>query len=115
MKKTNNKNKKPLDPKVIFRKSKQWKDFRIKLKKKQKVDPITGSPLSKGCNCHHRDFDPNKYTDITVENHFVCLNNMSHEVLHFVYGSSQNRKNWKKILENLRIQCELMDEINGGK
>ena len=42
MKKTNNKNKKPLDHKVIFRKSKQWKDFRIKLKKKQNM----------ACACH---------------------------------------------------------------
>lgn len=45
--KNKNKNTKNKDPKVVFRRSKQWKDFRTKLKKKQKVDPITGSPLTK--------------------------------------------------------------------
>ena len=44
--KTNTK-KKPTDPKVQFRRSKEWKTFREKLRKKQKKDPITGSPLTK--------------------------------------------------------------------
>ena len=33
--------KKPIDPKVQFRRSKEWKTFREKLRKKQKKDPIT--------------------------------------------------------------------------
>lgn len=44
--KTNQK-KKTTDPKVIFRRSKEWKNFRDKIKKNQKTDPITGSPLTK--------------------------------------------------------------------
>lgn len=104
---------KAVDPKTVFRRSKEWKIFREKLKKKQKVDPITGSRLQKGCNCHHRDFNPNHYTDISNENNFVCLNNMSHDVLHFVFGSGENRKDWRKILKNIEEECILMEEING--
>lgn len=44
--KTNSK-KKTTDPKVVFRHSKEWKSFREKIKKYQKTDPITGSPLTK--------------------------------------------------------------------
>ena len=44
--KTNTK-KKITDPKVVFRRSKEWKSFREKIKKNQKKDPITGSPLTK--------------------------------------------------------------------
>lgn len=44
--KTNPK-KKTTDPKVQFRRSKEWKTFREKIKKSQKTDPITDSPLTK--------------------------------------------------------------------
>lgn len=39
--------KKPKDPKVTFRRSKEWQTFRTTIKKKQKKDPVTGSPLTK--------------------------------------------------------------------
>lgn len=39
--------KKTTDPKVVFRRSKEWKTFRDKIKKSQKTDPITGSPLTR--------------------------------------------------------------------
>lgn len=110
-KKKSNKTK-TTDPKVVFRRSKVWQTFRTKLKKKQKVDPITGSPLVKGYNCHHRCFDPKEYTNIEDENRFVCLNNMSHEILHFVYGSGDHLKDWRKILKNIEEQCILMDIYN---
>ena len=44
--KTNQK-KKTTDPKVVFRRSKEWHTFREKKRKEQKTDPITGSPLTK--------------------------------------------------------------------
>lgn len=110
--KTNTK-KKPTDPKVQFRRSKEWKTFREKLRKKQKKDPVTDSPLTKGFNLHHLDEDPKNYTDISDDSHFVGLNSMSHSVLHFLWGDAQHRNNWKERIERLKELCELMDELNG--
>ena len=42
-----NTKKKTTDTKVVFRRSKEWKTFREKIKKSQKNDPITGSPLTR--------------------------------------------------------------------
>lgn len=100
------------DSKVIFRRSKEWSTFRNKIKKKQKIDPVTGNPLVKGFNLHHRDFNPANYEDISDENKFVGLNQQTHECLHFVYGSGEHRKDWKAILKRLAEQCEIMDLYN---
>lgn len=111
--KTNQK-KKTTDPKVIFRRSKEWKTFREKLRKKQKIDPITGSPLQKNANCHHGDENPANYTDITDDSKFIMLNQRSHEVLHWAWGDGNKRYNWKERLEKLAELCKWMDELNGG-
>ena len=103
---------KKLDNKVKFRRSKEWSTFRNKIKKKQKVDPVTGNPLVKGFNLHHRDFNPKNYEDISDENKFVALNPQTHECLHFIYGSGEHRKDWRTILKRLAEQCELMDYYN---
>lgn len=100
------------DSKVIFRRSKEWATFRNKIKKKQKIDPVTGNPLVKGFNLHHRDFNPANYEDISDENKFVGLNQMTHEVLHFIYGSGDKLKDWRTILKKLKEQCEIMDMYN---
>lgn len=55
--KTNTKKKKT-DPKVQFRRSKEWKSFREKIRKKQKTDPITGSPLTKRFQSTSFEFRP---------------------------------------------------------
>lgn len=101
------------DKKVIFRRSKEWKTFRQELKKKQKTDPITGSPLTKMCNCHHLDENPKNYTDITDESKFICLNSMTHTCVHWLWGDAQHRNNWRTRLKRLIELLELMDEING--
>lgn len=100
------------DPKVIFRRSKAWKTFREKLRKKQKKDPVTGSPLTKTCTCHHLDENPKNYDNIEDESKFICLNNMTHSVLHFCWGDAQKRNDWKERIKKLTELCELMDEIN---
>ena len=88
-----------------FRKSKKWKDFRHKKNVEQKgIDPITKHKLCKGANCHHRKVTSNEeeYSDLSNENDFVMLNNMTHKMLHWLYTY------WKKdpsILE--RINDEL--------
>ena len=73
------------DEKTKFRRSKAWKELRDKIRDKQKVDPITEKPLSRTYNLHHGDLNPNNYTNISDETHFVGLNSTSHELLHFVY------------------------------
>lgn len=55
--KTNSK-KKTIDPKVQFRRSKEWHTFREKIKKSQKTDPITGSPLTKRIQSPSLGFRP---------------------------------------------------------
>ena len=55
--KTNQK-KKTTDPKVVFRRSKEWHTFREKKRKEQKIDPITGSPLTKRLQSSSLGFRP---------------------------------------------------------
>lgn len=100
------------DPKVVFRRSKAWKTFREKLRKKQKKDYVTGSPLSKTCNCHHGDLRPENYSDISDESKFICLNQATHECLHRIYGDGKNRYDWRERIKKLTELCEWMDEIN---
>lgn len=100
------------DPKVLFRRSKQWSAFRNNLKKKQKTDPITGSPLSRTCNCHHLDLNSKHYSDISDESHFICLNSTSHTVIHFLFGDGSRRYDWRKRLKRIEEICEVMEQIN---
>lgn len=102
------------DPKVVFRRSKAWKTFRDRIKKMQTYDPVTGSRLTKTCNCHHLNEDPSKYDDISDDSKFICLNAMTHTVVHYLWGDAQKRNDWKTRIERLTEICELMDEINGS-
>lgn len=94
-----------------FRNSKKWKDFRNKMREKQKVDPITGQKLTKCFNLHHMFLTDKEeeYTDISNENNFVCLNNYSHKCIHFIC----NRKDWRRRLLNLIMLVRKMAKING--
>ncbi len=109
---TNKKASNRQDSKVTFRRSKAWKTFREKLRKKQKTDPITGSPLQKNCNCHHGDENPAHYEDISDDSKFICLNSMTHTCVHFLWGDAQRRNDWRTRLQRLKEICEWMDEIN---
>lgn len=109
MKKTK---KKQTDPKVAFRRSAVWKKLRAKIKKQQKTDFITGNPLTRQYNLHHLDLNPQNYTNIEDESHFIGLNTMSHELVHFVFGDGKNRKDWRNRLKKLEEICLLMEMIN---
>lgn len=109
-------NKKPKsykDPKAAFRRSKPWHDLRMRTKKKQKYDYVTGSPLTPTYNLHHICEDPERYSDISDESLFVGLNSTSHTCIHFLWGDGKRRFNWKERLERLKELCERMDEVNG--
>lgn len=100
------------DPKAQFRRTKEWKDFRAKIKKNQKKDPITDKPLTKNYNLHHLDLDSNHYTDISNETHFIGLNNQTHDVVHFFFGDGRVKKDWRKRVEKLVEILEIMEELN---
>lgn len=97
--------------KTKFRRSKKWKDFRKKMKEKQKVDYITGKPLSVTFNLHHLDLDENNYEKL-IKSHFVCLNHTSHEVIHFFFGAGKVRKDWRKMIKQTIKILQIMEKIN---
>lgn len=93
------------------RKSREWKEFREKKLKEQKIDPITGKKIQKGANLHHKCLDVNQY-HILEDDRFVLLNRQTHEVLHWIYGNEKHKKDWKSILKGLQELCEDMDKYN---
>lgn len=100
------------DQKTKFRRTAAWKKFRNKVKASQKYDPITGKPLSNTFNLHHLDLNPDHYTDISNEDKFIGLNSTSHELVHFCFGDSRTKKNWRQIILNLIRICKLMEKYN---
>lgn len=93
------------------RKSKEWLEFRDKLIKSQKIDPITGKKLQKGCNCHHRDLNVDNYDKFSNERQ-VMLNRQTHTILHFFYGDERHKKDWRTMVKNLIKELESMDKFN---
>ena len=69
------------DPKVVFRRSKQWATFRTKIKKSQKTDPVTGSPLAKGFNLHHLD-EIGSFERFVTTSSTTGIDGSLHEVCH---------------------------------
>ena len=72
--------------KTRFRRSARWTKFRRHMKAKQKVDPITGSPLSPTCSIHHLDMREENYEDLSDETNFAALNPQSHEITNILDG-----------------------------
>ena len=66
-----------------FRQSAKWKRFRAYMKKKYKVDAITGKPLRPGWQLHHMREDWSTYKDLD-EKYFLCLNQLTHKALHWL-------------------------------
>lgn len=97
--------------KTKFRSSKAWKDFRTKLRHKQKVDPITGQKLTRLSNCHHMILtdDEKVYSDLSNEDNFLFCNQFTHKCMHFFC----NKKDWRKRLLNLIHWVKLMAKKNG--
>ena len=94
-----------------FRASKKWKDFRAKKRKEQEKDPITGAKLGKTCNCHHMDLDENHYEDLSNEDNFICMNKMSHDVIHFIF-SRKDPKRWRQRILNIINILKHMEKLN---
>lgn len=94
-----------------FRQSKEWKSFRGFMKKLSKgKDAITQKPLRKGYQVHHELLDENRYSELDPE-HFICCNNLTHKVIHWLYTYW---KSDKKIIDRLKDEMERMEKINRG-
>lgn len=92
-----------------FRQSKEWKDFRQKMRKKcGGLDYITGHKLRKGYQVHHRNLNETKYAELEEDN-FICCNNLTHKVIHWLYTYYQKDE---AIIDRLKYEMELMKKIN---
>jgi len=98
--------------KTKFRASKEWKEFRDRMREKQKVDPVTGAKLTRMANLHHKDLDEANYTDLSDEDDFVFVNQMTHKCIHFLFSKSKP-KEWRRRIEKLIEILEDMERING--
>ncbi len=97
------------DVKAKFRRSKEWKTFRIKIAEKQdNKDIITGKPLRKCYNCHHLDMSAENYDQLTEEN-FIAVNKTTHETIHALF---RYYKNDKDILNRIKQVLDKMVELN---
>ena len=89
-----------------FRTTKEWKEFRKMIILEQKVDPITGSKLTKMANCHHLDMNAENYQNLIRDN-FIALNPKSHDVIHFLF-----RPDWRERLAKIEAILRVMEHIN---
>lgn len=96
--------------KTKFRDSKEWKDFRKELKDKQKVDPITRSPLNTKANCHHLDLREEHYTNLTDPSRYIMCNKRTHTMIH--WGFNIWKKYGESFFDSLRRIFELMDKYS---
>lgn len=87
--------------KTKFRNTKQWKEFRLKLKRERKIDYITQKPLRKGFNCHHKDMNPANYENLNPEN-FEVLNKNTHKIVHEIFRYKDWRGYFKTIKKSFR-------------
>jgi len=87
--------------KTKFRGSSKWKKFRQRLKKERKVDALTLKPLYPRFNLHHMDLNEDHYEDITDESRFLCLNQQSHEFLHWFMRYALSDPDIMKRLEEI--------------
>ena len=97
-----------------FRYTDKWRNFRKKIIEEQKVDPVTGSKLTKMCNLHHCNLDEDHYDDISNRDNFVALNLETHKVVHFLFLKSRP-KAWRQRIKGLIKILEKMEELNGKK
>ena len=92
-----------------FRQSKEWKDFRKRMKERcSGIDVITGHKLRKGFQVHHHNLSENEYQNLR-EDWFLCCNNLTHKVVHWLYTYYQKDE---AIIVRLKYEMELMKKIN---
>lgn len=96
-----------------FRNTKAWKEFRKQMKENQKIDYLTLSKLTSKYELHHclLTDDIEQYKDLDVTK-FICLNNMSHSMVHFFYNQMQKDEHF---IERLLRVYNIMKSLNKNK
>ena len=96
--------------KTRFRATSRWKNFRASMYKKSGgLDEITGKPLRKGhWNLHHLDLDSDNY-EVLEEDRFLCLNNQTHDFLHWAYRYYRN--DGKAFIDSFEDALERMKRL----
>lgn len=105
---TRKKSTKKPSQKELFRRSKEWKDFRTHMASVfGNKDYVTGRKLSKKFNLHHMrtKLTDSEYCDISNENHFIPLNPYTHKFLHYLFPTY---KKDPKVIERL---MELLNKM----
>lgn len=93
-----------------FRGSKAWKSLRHQKNVEQGgKDPITLGKLSKTCNLHHLDLREENYEKIDDSTHFVLLNKLTHDAVHFLYKYYVKDRT---VIDRLKGVLDKMVEIN---
>lgn len=103
---------KPQQMKTKFRSSARWIKFRKKLKSIQGIDPVTGAELDTKYTVHHLDMDEANYCNIDHPENFICLNETSHSVVHFLRDSANG---WRYAIMALIKIMKHMDRIAAAK
>lgn len=93
-----------------FRQRKVWTEFRREMRKLRKVDPITGSKLTKTYNLHHLSQNSKYYCKLDPDR-FECLNNQTHDVVHAIFGCEGKLKNWRLIVLRLITVLKKMEKL----
>lgn len=99
----------PQQEKTKFRSSARWMKFRKKLKAMQVDDPVTGAKLDTSYTVHHLDMDERNYTNLDHIENFVCLNETSHSMVHFLRDSAGG---WRHAILALIDIMKRMDKLN---
>lgn len=93
-----------------FRRSDKWINFRLeKYAEQNGKDQLTGKPLRKGFQCHHKDLHKENYQILEKEN-FCCVNPQSHDFIHWFYGYYKDDPNIMiRLLEIMAKMKELSE------
>lgn len=73
-----------------------------------KVDNITNHKLHKGWQLHHRNLDEEQY-EVLNEDNFLCCNNLTHKVIHWLWSYYQEDS---EIIKRLEEEMQKMRKLN---
>lgn len=95
-----------------FRRTEAWKNFRAKIRRNVSVDAITKEPLTRNWNLHHLDLNHSHYTDLSDMTHFMCLNELTHNTVHFLFHLYHKDR---KVMDRIMSTLELMEKLTWGE
>lgn len=103
------------DPKAEFRKSDEWREFRVKVAESfGNKDFITGKKLTKGFNVHHlrTEQELEGYCDLSNVEEFMPLNRYTHKLLHYLFTYY---KKDPSVLERLKEVLDQMTRLSNAE